>query len=326
MGPLGKPTSMATSMATSANGSRKRKRTDESDGRNGPVLPTSSHLLYFGSKGVTRRKPLLAATSAALERASVLYSPFFGAGLFEYFVKSLFPKIRVEGFEVIPEIAEFHRVFTARPQLLFSKVDELLDKGPLTKEEWSRLRDRLHGGGGSDVERAAITFVVSRHSFGGKLRSFACKNNANNAAYCSVPRAARAYTGVSGFTVRCEDGLRWLEEHGPNLPSDAVLFLDPPYFLPRNYYGIFEEQPLFDHERLCRALQKIPVGVSWFLCYNDHEQVRDLYKPFANVGTLSFMYKKGPNTQVKTSATTELLISASSPSAIRARERRDASQ
>jgi len=59
--------------------------------------------------------------------------------------------------------------------------------------------------------------------------------------------------------------------------GDAVLYLDPPYYEKGNdlYQHGFDEK---DHKDLARALRS--TDQPWFLSYDDHPRIRELYKGF----------------------------------------------
>lgn len=65
------------------------------------------------------------------------------------------------------------------------------------------------------------------------------------------------------LTIITGDGLAWLQEHGPRLPADALVYCDPPYLLETRKSG-----PLYryefttaQHETLLALLRQLPCQV-----------------------------------------------------------------
>jgi site-specific DNA-adenine methylase len=79
------------------------------------------------------------------------------------------------------------------------------------------------------------------------------------------PRVVRRWRAVQwpGLEVFCCDAIEWLEQWGPALPGDALVYADPPYPLGtrskrRLYrYELSDE----DHARLLAALDALPCSV-----------------------------------------------------------------
>lgn len=256
-------------------------------------VPSKSLLMYFGSKGSSWFKAyddaILEHTrrvvrEEGLENVRVV-SLFVGSGAYEYHLLSEIPGLKVIGFELDHEVANYHQVFHEDPQALFQEADKLwtLLGRVVTRAAWIRLRTFLSSGRGSDIKRAAALLVISRSSYGGKLRSFASQGGGRNDHAARVPAEARNFGPTKNFEIRCADSLEWLEEEGPKLPRGTVLFLDPPYYLDKNHYGTLRGQPLHDHDRQRKALKALPDHVSWILCYNDHDDIDHSYAEFATV-------------------------------------------
>ena len=92
---------------------------------------------------------------------------------------------------------------------------------------------------------------------------------------------------------------------------DAVIYLDPPYFVKGNelYQHGFNEE---DHNRLAKALKE--TNHKWVLSYDDCEEIRSLYEGWSNIEVIdginySITALKNKETGERSSRTkTELLI------------------
>ena len=245
---------------------------------------------YFGSKA--RLAPALA--ECVPEGVTVLVSPFFGSGVFEYNWAAAHPDARVVGYDLDPAVVNFHRQAQARPRALYGRIMGLRSprrgegplRGTLDKDEYAAM---VAAGLSDGLDGAARFYVASVHSYNGKIGSYA------RAERFREPRALlaelpRNVTVVRGDALRVVEAIaqgRW-RAGGRDKQGGLFLYLDPPYYLMRaNYYRQVE----FDHERLAAALRGLQ-SVSWLLSYNDVPEVRSLYaRGTAHILTLPIHYR-----------------------------------
>lgn len=189
-----------------------------------------------------------------------MVSPFFGSGAFEYYVARNHPEYQVLGFDIFPELVNYHQVFLNDPRSLYDCI-KVHYKTPLTKEQF---KDAKHL-----AMRAILYFhAISHSSFSGKLRCHAQQKALKNIE-------SMKDSNYPNIQVKLQSFRETIEQYGND--QDVFLNLDPPYYLKENYYGL-ESQPLFDYTTLWDLLNTC--SCKWMLSYNQHPDILDMYKAY----------------------------------------------
>ena len=145
----------------------------------------------------------------------------------------------------------------------------------------------------SDLNRAAVFFVLNRSSFSGITLSGGMSPGHPRFTESAIQRL-REFRAPN-LSVACAD----FNDTLSRFPDD-FLYLDPPYANGERLYGMKGDMHNgFDHEGLAESLRN---RTGWILSYNDHPDIRKMYSGF-DLHTPDWQYGMSNN---KTS--NELLI------------------
>jgi DNA adenine methylase len=157
--------------------------------------------------------------------------------------------------------------------------------------EWERQRSvQFRKQDAGIVELGFSTFFLNRtnrsgiiHSggvIGGKAQAGAwkldCRYNKTDLSV-RIQRVAQYRNRISVYN---EDAELFMDRLGSDIPSSAVMYIDPPYYekgsqLYRNSY-----RPS-DHERIAQRVARLPSP--WFMTYDNVAAIRNLYRDFESV-------------------------------------------
>lgn len=122
----------------------------------------------------------------------------------------------------------------------------------------------------TDIQRAALYFIVTKESYGANGRDYGA--------------SARNLERVTAYLAKISHRLQSVKIEHRNYAdilkiydkTDALSYLDPPYHGAEKYYGSpFPEQ---DHIQLCDMLKALKGR--FILSYNDDDFIRQLYRDF----------------------------------------------
>ena len=121
----------------------------------------------------------------------------------------------------------------------------------------------------TDVERAALFFVINKMSFNGF--SLARGYNNNNFKKVGYFKRWRNWTN-NNITFGHQDCFDTIQQY-----DGVFMYLDPPYIGNDHYYGANTNpnEQHFDHYKLCSILKQS--SSKWILSYGDHTIIRELY-------------------------------------------------
>lgn len=235
--------------------------------------------------------------------------PFRWAGGKYYALKLLRPFWQIEHDEYREPFLGGGSVFWAKPKVKynwindidedliqtltyisdFQKRDKLLD---LFKDEFEATKEKYREvkniASTSDLERAYRYYYLNRTSFSGKMRNptWGYKPVRSLPPYRWKERIIPCSEKLQGVKVTSEDFEKIIlsEPEGEKI----LMFLDPPYFIPKqtsHYAKSFQKD---DHYRLAGLLKK--TTYSFFLTYDDCPEIRSIYK-WANINELNFIYR-----------------------------------
>jgi DNA adenine methylase len=201
---------------------------------------------------------------------SVVISPFFGGGSFEFFLCNKYGSKLIVNDKFKPLISFWKSVQTRKVELC-SELRKLLNV--VSKSIFSTMRDTIMEDT-DDFIQGYKYFVINRCSFSGATLS----------GGFSTESSKKRFTESS--IKRTEDlNLNDVEFHNLDFETflkgkKGLIFLDPPYYLNENsnlYGKNGDMHENFNHEKLFQILKK---RKNWILTYNNCDYIRDLYKNY----------------------------------------------
>ena len=159
------------------------------------------------------------------------------------------------------------------------KVDQLiglLDGIAATKEHHAFYKNRYHPR--NDLERAFRWYYLNRTSYSGIMRPENCYWGFGN-KYSMRPENWPAHLRtVSDKLQHVKLTACDFEKVIEQVPDNSFLFVDPPYYHAdqQKFYNC--PFLLDDHKRLARCLRRHTKRIRFLLTYDDHHEVRAMYK------------------------------------------------
>ena len=208
-------------------------------------------------------------------------SPFFGGGSVELMCAN--NGMRVYGYDKFLPLVDFWNCLIKNPDELAQLVAGWWSTGTngLSEEfeerkEYQKLKAELLSPKQSQLERAALFYVINRTSFSGSALSGGLTAGNPRFTESSVQRILefKDANNTENITVECLDFRESIEKN-----KQKLMYLDPPYWLESKLYGEkgnlnFQEK---DHLALFKILTKTK---KWVLSYNDSKKVREIYHDY----------------------------------------------
>ncbi len=201
---------------------------------------------------------------------SVVISPFFGGGSFEFFLRTKYDSKLIVNDKFKPLISFWKSVQTRKVELC-SELRKLLNV--VSKSIFSTMRDTIMEDT-DDFIQGYKYFVINRCSFSGATLSggFSTESSKKRFTESSIKRIKDLnLTDIEFHNLDFETFLKG---------KKGLIFLDPPYYLNENsklYGKNGDMHENFDHEKLFRVLNK---RKNWIMTYNNCDYIRDLYKNY----------------------------------------------
>ena len=201
---------------------------------------------------------------------SVVISPFFGGGSFEFFLRTKYDSKLIVNDKFKPLISFWKSVQTRKVELC-GELRKLLNV--VSKSIFSTMRDTIMEDT-NDFIQGYKYFVINRCSFSGATLS----------GGFSTESSKKRFTESS--IKRTEDlNLNDIEFHNLDFEiflkgKKGLIFLDPPYYLNEKsklYGKNGDMHENFNHEKLFQVLNK---RKNWIMTYNNCDYIRDLYKNY----------------------------------------------
>lgn len=163
----------------------------------------------------------------------------------------------------------------------------LLSDTPVTMEQWyhwrSVLRREISVG---QVERGFATLFMNRTNRSGILKAGVIgglkqagdyKLDARFKKDVLIARIEKIATHADSISVYNEDALALLTRCHQLLPTNSLVYLDPPYYMKgqglyRNFYG--HE----DHQKIASLLQDGKFARPWVVSYDNVDEIQAMYK------------------------------------------------
>ena len=143
-----------------------------------------------------------------------------------------------------------------------------------SREMFLDIRQKLSCTGFTDIQRAAMFYVLVKTSFGADARSYGCFNREiKTDCFADVEKR------ISSVEIEHKDFEALIKQYDR---PDALFYCDPPYHTTEDNYS--EKFTEADHYRLNGVLTALKGR--FILSYNDDDFVRELYKDF-NIQAIS---------------------------------------
>ena len=208
-------------------------------------------------------------------------SPFFGGGSVELMCAN--NDIKVYGYDKFKPLVHFWNCLIKRPDELAQLVAGWWSTGTngLSEEfeerkEYQKLKAELLSPKLSQLERAALFYVINRTSFSGSALSGGVTHGNPRFTESSIQRILdfKDVNNTKNITVKHLDFTKSIKKN-----KQKLMYLDPPYWLESKLYGEkgdlnFQEK---DHLALFEILTKTK---KWVLSYNDAKKVREIYHDY----------------------------------------------
>lgn len=214
---------------------------------------------------------------------SVVISPFFGGGSFEFFLHTKYGSKLIVNDKFKPLISFWKSVQTRKVELC-DKLRKLLNV--VSKSIFTTMRDTIMED--TDIFTQGYKyFVINRCSFSGATLSggFSTESSKKRFTESSIKRIEDLnLTDIEFHNLDFENFLK---------SKKGLIFLDPPYYLNEKsklYGKNGDMHENFNHEKLFQVLNK---RKNWIMTYNDCDYIRDLYK---NYETREVKWSYGMNT------------------------------
>lgn len=185
----------------------------------------------------------------------------FGGGGSILFAKDKHAELEVYN-DANSDLVNFFRCLKYHRQELQREIRLYLN----SREMFFDCRQRLETRGFTDIQRAAMFYVLVKTGFGASLRTFGCnKKRFNTDEFETVEQR------LDGVVIENKDFENLIKVYDR---EKALFYCDPPYHKTERHYEVkFTEA---DHKRLCEVLHSIKG--KFVLSYNDDGYVRELYK------------------------------------------------
>ena len=214
-----------------------------------------------------------------LSEGQGICSPFFGGGSIELYLAN--NGYKVTGYDDFGPLVDFWKIVQKDPKKLAKTISNYKKlSNPAFKKLQKQFREK--GKSYSQIERAAIFYVLNRTSYSGTTLSGGIAIDHDQTGWKKInPRfndnaikKVREFS-VKNFTVNKMSFRKSIEKN-----KNSLIYADPPYFIQDkgSLYGnrgdkMFTEK---DHEDLALILNKMK-NKKWILSYNNDKRVKELY-------------------------------------------------
>lgn len=168
-----------------------------------------------------------------------------------------------------------------------SELIQMIRNTPVTMEQWYHWREVLRGTKqASLLERGFATLFMNRTNRSGILKAGVIGGKDQLGAYRLdarynkdqlIQRLNKIGEHAEKISVYNEDAYQLLKRAPSLLPANALIYLDPPYYIKgqdlyRNYY---EHD---DHERLAELLCDSDCAFHWLVSYDSVLEIKKMYR------------------------------------------------
>jgi DNA adenine methylase len=166
------------------------------------------------------------------------------------------------------DLINFWRYIKYHPEAFHKELEQYMASRELFKE---MIEQKPR----TDLERAVLFYYKLSCSFGGLSRSFALRGGSNIIPLFNEEKVRKASERLKNVVI---DNLSF-EKIITKYDRDFTFFyVDPPYYDKEDVYDRDSIDVFTQHKELRKLLGK--VKGKWLLSYNDHPQVREMYKDY----------------------------------------------
>jgi DNA adenine methylase len=240
-----------------------------------------SPLRYPGGKA--RFAPLIAEVMRAngLDGGHYLEPFAGGAGVaLVLLLDGLVEKIHINDAD--PAVAVFWRAATQHT----ARLCDMVSNEPVTMEAWFHWRMVMLGQApANELERGFATLYMNRTNRSGILKGGVIGGKGQSGAYklgerfmrealCS--RLERIGRQSNSIHVYEQDAYQLLLQCHRFLPSNSLVYLDPPYYVKGSglYRNFYQHD---DHKQIAHLLGSVRFRRPWIVSYDNVDEIQDMY-------------------------------------------------
>ncbi len=182
-----------------------------------------------------------------------------------------------------PAIYSFWKAVIDEPEALL----KLLNDTPVNMDEWFKWRSILRGEVEVGlVEQGFATLFMNRTNRSGILKGGVIGGLAQSGDYkldarfnktALSARVQKIADHASHISVYSEDALALLQRCNKFLPTNSLIYLDPPYYVKgQGLYRNFYKHD--DHVQIATALQAKKFTRPWVVSYDNATEICDMYQ------------------------------------------------
>lgn len=191
------------------------------------------------------------------------YIEVFGGGASILFAKEKHAKIEVYN-DANSELVNLFRCIKYHREELQKEITGYIN----SREIFYELREHMKCSGFTDIQRAAMFFVMIKISYGADGRTYGCGNK-----YADTSLFANVEKRLQRVNIEHKDFEELIKQYDR---PDALFYCDPPYHTTEKHYA--EKFSVDDHYRLNTALKGLKGR--FILSYNDDDFIRSLYQNY----------------------------------------------
>lgn len=193
------------------------------------------------------------------------YIEVFGGAGWVLFSADSHAKMEVYN-DVNGNLVNLFRCIKYHPDAVQNELQYIL----ISREQFYDAREQIEIRGMTDIQRAARFFILIKESFGANAQSFGLSPRDMDKAKEYLSQVSKRLNKV---VIENLDFQKILKNYDK---SDALFYLDPPYYETEKYY--LDRFMPEDHMRLKEALDAIKG--KFVLSYSDCEYIRELYRDY----------------------------------------------
>ena len=208
-----------------------------------------------------------------IDSYDTLITPFFGGGSFEFYLQNKY-NYKIIANDKFTPLYNFWKQVKNNKDLLCDELDKISN---VSKEDFTNYRKSILELNDNAIKQAVQYFIINRCSFSGATLSGGFSNEASKKRFTksSIDRIRKLnFTNIDIFNLDFEEFIN------NNVYDNAILFLDPPYYLVKKsklYGNNGDLHEFFDHQKLYEVIK---TKKNWMITYNDCDYIRNLYKDY----------------------------------------------
>ena len=244
-----------------------------------------------------------------------IVSPFFGGGSFEFHLQNNY-NLNIIANDKFTPLYNFWNICknndkndneNEKDQLCKALYNDITTS--ISKEQFLEYRKNVLIET-DKINQAEQYFIINRCSFSGATLSGGFSQEASKKRFTKSSVDRIKALDLSKFQIHNKDFEDFIKEiYQANTQNNALLFLDPPYYLEKNsklYGNNGDMHENFEHKKLFDLLSKEEnKNIKFMMTYNNCDYIKDLYSQNNNCKILDVNWSYGMN---KTKESSEIVI------------------